>query len=114
MSTLRRRCQPPADLGDWLAFPHWRMLEPPRSPRPSRRVIFLTGAAEMTAAIPQFLRLSRILLMLLPPALVAPQAAWGQGDCEAMPAGRGRTDCFIGPRAHPQPAIQHRPGQGRA
>jgi hypothetical protein len=44
----------------------------------------------------QFLRLSRILLMLLPPALVAPQAAWGQGDCEAMPAGRGRTDCFIG------------------
>ena len=65
-------------------------------PHTVQTAIFRTGAAAMTAAIPPLLRRSRILLMLLSAALVAPQAATGQGDCEAIPAGRGRTDCFIG------------------
>ena len=54
-----------------------------------------TGTKTMTAALLQLLRLARVLL-LLSAALVAPHAAMGQGDCEAIPAGRSRTDCFIG------------------
>jgi hypothetical protein len=50
----------------------------------------------MTAAIPHRLRFSSLLLLSLSAALVAPHAAMGQGDCEAIPAGRNRTDCFIG------------------
>jgi hypothetical protein len=58
--------------------------------------IFLNGIAAMTTSIPQLLRRSSILLVLLSSGLVVPLAAVGQGDCEAMPAGRNRTDCFIG------------------
>jgi len=58
--------------------------------------IFLTGTAAMTTRIPQLLRRFSILLVLLSPGLVVSHAALGQGDCEVMPAGRDRTDCFIG------------------
>jgi hypothetical protein len=61
----------------------------------SRHDPFFTGTKTMTAAVLQLLRPARFLL-LLSAALVAPHAAIGQGDCEAIPAGRSRTDCFIG------------------
>src|SRR5262245_35347574 len=50
----------------------------------------------MTAALAQLLRLFGIPLALLSAALIAPPVAMGQGDCEAIAAGRRRTDCFIG------------------
>jgi len=49
----------------------------------------------MAAAISHLLRFAWLLL-LLSAALIAPEAAMAQGDCEARPAGRARTDCFIG------------------
>ena len=94
MSTPRRRCHQPT----WGLALRFRAGGSSSRHGPGDRLNdnLSHGAADMIAAIPQLLRLSRILLMLLSAALVAPQTAMGQGDCEAIPAGRGRTDCFIG------------------
>src|SRR4029453_3422131 len=55
----------------------------------------MSATLELATHMPHQARLSALLLSLLLAALVSSQTAAAQGNCEAMPRGPPRTDCFI-------------------